>query len=101
MSVVRAIVQLELSSDDLDYSFVIGSNAAIEVIAGRANDVLVVPVEALRDLGGGDYMVFLVDDSGKLTPHPVEVGLIDVTFAEIISGLDLGDVVSTGIMEVE
>ena len=79
----------------------IGSNAAIEVIAGRADNVLVVPVEALRDLGGGDYMVFLVDDSDNLTPRPVEVGLIDVTFAEIISGLQAGDVVSTGIVEVE
>jgi len=101
VSVVRAIVQLELTSDQLDNSFVIGSNAAIEVIAGRADNVLVVPVEALRDLGGGDFMVFLVDESGELTPRPVEVGLIDVTFAEIISGLERGDVVSTGIVEVE
>ncbi|MEN8240782.1 MAG: HlyD family efflux transporter periplasmic adaptor subunit [Chloroflexota bacterium] len=101
VSVVRAIVQLELTSDQLDHSFVIGSNAAIEVIAGRADNVLVIPVEALRDLGDGDYMVFLVDEAGDLTPRPVEVGLIDITFVEIISGLERGDVVSTGIVEVE
>jgi hypothetical protein len=31
----------------------------------------------------------------------VEVGLVDITTAEILSGLDAGEIVSTGIVQTE
>jgi hypothetical protein len=54
-----------------------------------------VPVEALRDLGEGEYAVFVVVD-GEPVLRVVEVGLVDITSAEILSGLEAGEVVSTG-----
>jgi HlyD family secretion protein len=75
-----------------------GLNASVDVIAGRAENALLVPVEALRKLSPGKYAVFVMVD-GQLEMRPVEVGLMDVTSAEIISGLEQGDEVSTGIME--
>jgi HlyD family secretion protein len=77
-----------------------GLNASVDVIAGRAENALLVPVEALRQLSPGSYAVFVIVD-GQLEMRPVEVGLMDVTSAEIISGLEQGDEVSTGIMETE
>jgi RND family efflux transporter MFP subunit len=78
-----------------------GLSAAVEVIGGEARNALLVPVEALRDLGGGQYGVFVLGSDGKLRLQVVQVGLEDLTYAEIKSGLNLGDVVSTGATEVK
>ena len=56
------------------------------------------PVEALRELDPGEYAVFVVQD-GKPKLRPIEVGLMDYTYAEIRSGLQAGELVSTGIVE--
>lgn len=77
-----------------------GLNASVDVIGGQAENALLVPVEALRELSPGNYAVFVMVD-GQLEARPVEVGLMDVTSAEIISGLEQGDEISTGIVETE
>jgi RND family efflux transporter MFP subunit len=78
-----------------------GLNASVEVIGGQSMNTLLVPVEAIHDMGNGTYGVFVVDSTGKMTLTPVTVGLMDMTNAEIKSGLKLGQVVSTGIMETK
>lgn len=77
-----------------------GMNAAVEVIGGRAKDALIIPIEALREVGDGEYSVFVMEDK---TPRLrfIEVGLMDYYFAEILSGIEEGEVVTTGIVEVE
>jgi len=77
-----------------------GMNAAVEVIAGRAKNTLLVPVEALRELGPGQYAVFVMKD-GQPILRPVKVGLQDFTYAEIRDGLEQGDEVTTGIIDTE
>jgi multidrug efflux pump subunit AcrA (membrane-fusion protein) len=77
-----------------------GLNASVDVIGGRAENALLAPVEALRELSPGNYAVFVLVD-GQLEVRPVEVGLMDYISAEIISGLEQGDEVSTGIVETE
>ena len=98
-SVVRGLVRLddtELSGSKLP----VGSAAAVEVIGGRAEGALLVPVEALREASPGQFTVFvMVDDEPKL--RVVEVGLQDLFYAEVISGLEAGDIVTTGIAETE
>ena len=42
-----------------------------------------------------------VMDNGEPQLRMVEVGLMDFTYAEILSGLELGDVVTTGIVETQ
>jgi len=71
-------------------------NAEVEIIAGEARNVLLVPVQALRELSPDQYAVFVVDANGELELRLVEVGLMDYVNAEILSGLAPGDVVSTG-----
>jgi multidrug efflux pump subunit AcrA (membrane-fusion protein) len=72
----------------------------VDIIGGRAENAVLVPVEALRELGPEEYAVFVVED-GEPTLRIVEVGLIDFVSAEIISGLDAGEIVTTGIVETE
>ena len=95
ISTVEGLVQLDGDAfDDL----LVGMNASVDVISGRAEGVALVPVEALRELEPGEYAVFVMED-GEPRLRTVEVGLMDVTFAEIRSGLEIGEIVTTGIVE--
>lgn len=78
-----------------------GMNADVEVVAGEAHDAVLVPVQALRQIGeaqAGDsqYAVFVVQAGGELEMRIVEVGLKDYVNAVILSGLEPGEVVSLG-----
>jgi len=99
---VRGVAVLDAESAARPQILPAGLNAAVEIIGGQAEDALLVPVEALRELGPGEYAVFVMDaERGEPKLRVVEVGLMDFTYAEIISGLEQGDVVSTGVVETE
>lgn len=98
VSAVRALVQLDTDSFAKPQTLPAGLNATVEVIGGRAENALLVPVEALREISDGQYAVFVMVD-GQPELRLVEVGLMDYTFAEILSGLEQGDVVTTGVVE--
>jgi HlyD family secretion protein len=93
VSAVQAQVQLDNTTGNALY---VGLNATVNVINAQANNVLLVPIQALKLLEPGKYAVFVVQN-GNLTFQPVVVGLMDQSFAEIKSGLQSGDVVSTGL----
>lgn len=100
ISAVRGLVELNDNATVMLDSLLIGMNAAVDVIGGRAEGAVLVPAEALRELSPGEYAVFVLED-GKPKLRTVEVGLVDFTFAEIKSGLKQGDIVTTGIVETE
>ena len=100
LSAVKGLVKLdEIETAGIDH-LLLGMNAAVDIIGGRAEGVALVPVEALRELSPGEYAVFVMEE-GELKLRPVEVGLSDLTFAEIKSGLEVGEVVTTGIVETQ
>ena len=78
-----------------------GLTAEVKVVAGEAYKTLLVPVQALRELAPGQFAVFVVNESGELKIRPVEVGLRDFANAEILAGLEQGEVISTGTVETE
>jgi len=94
--ITQGKVELDAAADQAVQSIPLGMNATVQVIAQQAQNVLTVPVTALKDLGNGQYAVFVVGSDGKLTLTPVKVGLNDGTNAEITSGLRIGEAVSTG-----
>ena len=94
--VVQAWGELEIPSD---MNLLIGMTAEVEVIAGETYDAVVVPVQALRELAPNSYSIFVVKDGGELEMRIVTVGLIDFANAEILSGLEKGETVSTGTVE--
>lgn len=100
VTVVRALVELDQDSFAKPQSLPVGMNATVDVIGGRADNALLVPVEALREISPGEYAVFVLENDVPELRF-VEVGLQNFTFAEIISGLAMGDVVTTGIVETE
>ena len=74
----------------------LGLNSSVTIINNQAKDALIVSADALRDLGDGTYGVFVQGQNQKLLLKPVQVGINDTINVEIKSGLNLGDVVSTG-----
>ena len=92
-SVVKGIVKLDNVPDGI--TLPIGSSASLEIIHAQANNVLLVPIVALHETAPGKYVVFL-DENGTFTQREVVIGLQDQAFAEVKSGLNSGDVVSTG-----
>ncbi|MCB9445922.1 MAG: efflux RND transporter periplasmic adaptor subunit [Ardenticatenaceae bacterium] len=100
VTTVRAIVQLDTDSFAKPQNLPIGLNATVDVIGGRADNALLVPVEALRELSDGEYAVFVMEN-GEPVLRFVTVGIMDYTYAEITSGLEQGETVTTGIVETQ
>ena len=96
-SLVHAIVKL---NETIDSKLPSGTSASVDVIGGKAEDVVLVPVEALHQIDDGKYTIFVME-SGVPKLRTVEVGLQDITYAEIKSGLEAGEVVTTGVVETQ
>ncbi|MCA9873458.1 MAG: efflux RND transporter periplasmic adaptor subunit, partial [Anaerolineales bacterium] len=98
ITAVRVIVQLDDFSKP--QTLPVGMNATVDVIGGRAQNALLVPVEALREISTDQYAVFVMEN-GAPKLRMVEVGIMDFTYAEIKSGLEAGEEVTTGIIETQ
>jgi len=95
---IRILVQLDPLG--IERTLPVGLNASVDVIAGRAENVVLVPVEALREISPGQYAVFVIEN-GEPVMRLVQVGLMDLTSAEIISGVEAGETISTGIVATQ
>jgi len=98
VSAVQIIIELDANDPALPAQLPVGLSATVDVISARATNALLVSVDALRELSAGQYGVFVLED-GQLKLRTVEVGLMDLTSAEIVSGLEEGEIVSTGVVE--
>jgi multidrug efflux pump subunit AcrA (membrane-fusion protein) len=91
--VVSGLVQMDPTTVNL----LMGMSASVDVIVGRAQNAVIVPLVALHEYTPGKFALFVMRN-GKLSVDFVEVGLQDQVYAEIKSGLQPGDVVSTGLV---
>jgi len=96
---VQAWARIDLTSHPV--TLLSGLTAEVVVVAGESEGALLVPVQALRETAPGQYAVFVVRPDGKLELRPVTIGLKDFANGEVLSGLEKGEVVSTGTVEVE
>ena len=78
-----------------------GMTVSVEVVGGEARNALLVPAQALREIAPGSFAVFVVQPDNSLKLTPVSIGLRDFANAEVLDGLKLGDVVSTGTVETK
>ena len=98
-SVVRAYVEI-VGDEAKTLNLPLGTTAAVEIIGARADNALLIPLEALHKTDSGTYAVFVVEN-GTPTLRIVEIGIQDLLYAEVKSGLSAGDIVTTGIMETQ
>jgi HlyD family secretion protein len=84
----------------IPYELPAGSSTSVQVIGGSAENAVLVPVEALHQFGDGKYALFVMT-KGKLRLRVVQVGVMNLTQAQIISGLNAGEIVTTGLTQVK
>jgi HlyD family secretion protein len=97
IQVATAYAELDEEAAKILEEYPLGLQASVSVIDQQVLDALLVPVTAIREISADQYAVFVLNSSGNLRLQVVEVGLMDTARAEIISGLQEGDIVSTGL----
>lgn len=95
---VHGTAKITSVSEVASETLMLGMNASVDVIGGKAENAILVSVDALHEYETDKYGVF-VQENGSLVFKTVEVGIMDTFNAEIKSGLNVGDVVSTGLVE--
>lgn len=97
--VAKGLITLDANATKTTQKLPLGLNATITVISKQAKNALLVPISALKDLGGQQYAVMVVGNDGQMKLQLVTIGIQDDTTVEITSGLKRGDVVSTGTVQ--
>ncbi|NPV87136.1 MAG: efflux RND transporter periplasmic adaptor subunit [Anaerolineae bacterium] len=96
----QEVVQADIifSGDDspADAGLPLGANAALDVTCTRAQNALLVPLDALHLDQNGNDIVFVLTPQGSIDQRAVEVGVQDLSYAEIRSGLSEGEQVVVG-----
>jgi len=87
-SVVTYQVRLSLEGAE-NQALLPGMTANVKIVTGQRQNVLLVPLLAIQQEDTGN--VVLVQDSTGTATTPVQVGLNDGTYAEVLRGLNEGD----------
>ncbi|RPJ27352.1 MAG: efflux RND transporter periplasmic adaptor subunit, partial [Chloroflexi bacterium] len=95
-AMVHVLVQLETS---IGVDLPVGSTAGVDVTGGEALGVVLVPISALKEVEPGKYIVYILKN-GEPVEQAVEIGLQDILYAEVKSGLQAGDIVVTDVTAV-
>jgi HlyD family secretion protein len=86
-----------LTMDEADGLFS-GLSAGVDILVGQKEAVLAIPVAALKVDGSKTYVTrVLTDERGRQSADNIDVtiGLVNGNWAEIITGLQEGDLVAT------
>jgi multidrug efflux pump subunit AcrA (membrane-fusion protein) len=78
----------------------VGASASVQAVSQRAENAIYIPIEALHNLGSDKYAVFVLSN-GEPMVRMVKVGIQNEQYAQITSGLEAGDVVTTGIVKTK
>ncbi len=95
---VKGEAKLDPISPATQKKLLLGMSASIDVIGGTATNAIIISTDALHEIDKDQFGVYVLNND-KLVFKIVEIGLKDSYSAEIKSGLQQGDVVSTGLLE--
>jgi len=86
----RQVGEVVVRIDNEDGSLKPGANVNAAIRSREATNVVVIPKECLRRDGAGQQGTYVVE-GGKLVWRPVVLGILNVTHAEVKSGLTTND----------
>ena len=86
-------VEAEIESPE-KYNLLPGYSADVEIVLENREDVLRIPAQAILD---GKRVLVLNTKAGVLESRPIEKGVSNWEFSEIVSGLDAGELVVTSV----
>ena len=94
--VVKGQVELDESAAKTMLALPLGLSASVILDPQEALDALLAPVVSLQKQADGSYAVLVQSSDGRMQMRAVTVGIRDTDYAEITSGLEEGEMVSTG-----
>ncbi len=94
--VAKGLVELDAAAVKTMSTLPLGLSASVTIVNSEVKNALLAPVVALKDLGDNSYAVMVKGSDGQLKLQPVTVGIRNNDYAEILTGLNEGDQVSTG-----
>lgn len=98
-SAVKALVQLDTLPNQF-FSLPNGLNATVDIISGETTSAVLIPIEALHQQDDSSHIVYVIN--GEVAePRTVQVGLVDLTTVEILSGLQSGELVTIGNVNID
>ncbi|HBM79500.1 MAG TPA: hypothetical protein DD426_01455 [Clostridiaceae bacterium] len=66
-----------------------GMTANVSIITASKDNVLLVPIDAVQDIGSNKYVE--ISEGNSVTRKKVEIGIVNSDYAEVVSGLSDGD----------
>ncbi|GFP74896.1 Multidrug resistance protein MdtA [Clostridium fungisolvens] len=82
-----AEIELYKSDENLKAEF----GVDVDVLLAERNSVVTVPMEAIKAVKGGRYVVYTVDANRKVSEREVKLGIQSETNAEILKGVNTGE----------
>ena len=86
-------VIITIDSFPKEYKLKPGMTAEVEVVVGRYEDVIAVPVQAVTTHSNKEY-VFVQDAGGEFVSTPIKTGESNASFVAIKEGLEIDSVVA-------
>lgn len=87
------IYKVDVLPENIPDYFRSGMSANIDIIEKIKDNILIIPLEAVKTEQGKTY-VLISDDKGKKTrTHPIEIGISDGKHVEVVSGLNEHDTI--------
>ena len=94
--IVKGIAELDAESVKTIATLPTGLTASVTVKNQEVTNALLIPTIALQRLEDSAYGVMVKDSNGQLKLKTVTIGIQNSDYVEITSGLQEGDLVSTG-----
>jgi macrolide-specific efflux system membrane fusion protein len=85
------IYEVDILPESVPEVFRSGMSANVEIIEKSKQDILIVPIEAVKQDRGGSFVLLSQGRNNKSTKRRVELGIADDKNIEVVSGLAAGD----------
>ena len=86
------IYEVDLIPENIPEFFRSGMNTTINFIENSKKDILLLPVEAVYKNKEERFVLIKKDGQSEITQQPVKVGIADDKNVEIVSGVNVGDI---------
>ncbi|GAE89837.1 efflux RND transporter periplasmic adaptor subunit [Acetivibrio straminisolvens] len=88
------MIEVDISIDNAASELKPGLSVDCEILTSEKNDIVVVPMGALKtDKDGNEYVLLVDKEKGVLVQRNVKLGIISDMTAEVLEGLNEGDFV--------
>jgi len=85
---VMTVIKVTLELNELDERIKPGFSTEVEIIVGKAENVLIIPIEAVAERQGQSFVSVITE--GQQQPIPIKLGIGSKEYVEVVYGLSEG-----------